>query len=86
MQKHAEKWSKSNGNIFYEVPQTQCLCGFWAFLKFVGLGERNKFPKYHIINDIQSQENKEVIFWRTNCIAAILSLYVIFYLTKELDI
>ena len=26
------------------------------------MGERNKYPKYHIINDIQSQENKEVIF------------------------
>ena len=50
------------------------------------IGERNKNPNYHTINDIQSQENKEVIFWRTNCIAVILFLYVIFYQTKELDI
>ncbi len=86
MQKHAEKWSKSNGNILSEVSQTQCLCGFSAFLKFVDMGERNNHPKYHTINDIQSQENKEVIFWRINCIAVILSLCVIFYQIKELDI
>lgn len=76
----------SGENILLKVLQTLYLCGFAAFLKFVDMGERNNYPKYHIINDIQSQENKEVIFWRINCIAVILSLCAIFYQTKELDI
>ena len=76
----------SGENLLLKVSQTQYLCGFFTFLKFADKGERNKYPKYHTINDIQSQENKEVIFWRINCIAVILSLCAIFYQTKELDI
>ena len=60
MQKHAEMWSISNGNVLLKVPQTQCLCGFKAFLKFVGMGERNNIPKYHNTNHLCCQTKNKL--------------------------